>query len=803
MRVKVAVCAALAVARIYTCGAFGATPRVREPIPLEIVTQEFAHETRASFDLSPNGQWLAHTYSVPDAVHLDQSLFSPTGVTLALGARRVQAQLTQTQGEEVIKLGARNCSSWDAVWSPDGMHVAFYSDAGGSAGVWIWDMATRKAERVRNVIARPFFEFEAVRWSADSRYLLSKILPSEMTVEEANALSSTASTENDMRTRKDGDGPSITVFRAENSSIGATANSMSDSKERNGIEAHLADLALLDRLTGAVVRIAPHSHVRWYSFSPDQRYVAYTDFTGIEAKTQQSNYDLKVREIERGNTVTLATDIRLHYGIEVSWSPDSQRLAYIEGGPRATGNLRVVSLAEKGVVPLVQSDTPSFDTSPGQRPPVWDETGKYIFCIGRDGRLWRTDLATGRSSPWVSIVGHTITGVVSRGNSPTLWTTEKRRTAWLMVREVGKTGEIPKSGIYKVDLRTGDVRLVLEERRSYLTVLTLDASAIAGKMAYISEDAGHQEDGWLFDTRSGRSHQVTHLNSVGDRYELGTVQMIRWMSLDGQVLHGALLLPPGYEPGKKVPLVVWVYGGDNGSESAGSYNFGWGAGEFNFQLLATRGYAVLYPDAPIGIGQPAKDLFNAVIPGVDAAIGQGYADPDRLAIMGQSYGAYCTLVLITQTDRFKAAVISTTAVGPDLVGAYLQMTPSGNSDTTYFESGQGSMGGALWQVPQRYISNSPVFSFEKIQTPLLIGEGDSAGTLQAANVTFVALRRLGKEVEYRIYHGEGHELKRPDNVLDFWRRRVSFLDEHLAISRDRYGQIIYGSGNSLIQAKKE
>jgi len=179
------------------------------------------------------------------------------------------------------------------------------------------------------------------------------------------------------------------------------------------------------------------------------------------------------------------------------------------------------------------------------------------------------------------------------------------------------------------------------------------------------------------------------------------------------------------------------------------------------------------------------------MPGVNATIEQGYADPDRLAIMGQSYGSYCTLSIIAQTTRFKAAIITAAVLNPDLFADYLPMSPEGaGSSTGYYEHGQGNMGGTPWQYPERYRENSPLFLFDQVETPLLIGQGEKDGRLIASDTTFVALQRLGKEVEYRIYEGEGHVITQKPNVLDFWKRRLDFLAEHLDLTLDDSGAVV-------------
>jgi dipeptidyl aminopeptidase/acylaminoacyl peptidase len=164
--------------------------------------------------------------------------------------------------------------------------------------------------------------------------------------------------------------------------------------------------------------------------------------------------------------------------------------------------------------------------------------------------------------------------------------------------------------------------------------------------------------------------------------------------------------------------------------------------------------------------------------------------------MGQSYGSYCVLALIAQSHRFKAAVITAAVIHPDLIADYLQMQSDGATPSIeYWERGQGNIGGTPWQYPERYLRNSPIFAFDQIETPVLIGQGSRDGNLTASDSIFVGLRRLGKRVEYRIYENEDHVIERPENVIDFWQRRLEFLDQHLGVQRDRQGRMVFESAH--------
>src|SRR5208282_721110 len=143
---------------------------------------------------------------------------------------------------------------------------------------------------------------------------------------------------------------------------------------------------------------------------------------------------------------------------------------------------------------------------------------------------------------------------------------------------------------------------------------------------------------------------------------------------------------------------------------------------------ATRGYAVLLPDAPQRLGTPMIDLAKTVLPGVTKVIEMGIADPERLGIMGHSYGGYSVLCLIVQTRRFKAAVMS--GGFGDLFADYGSIDQLGNSfGVASEEKGQGLMDGTPWDFRDRYLENSPFFYLDRVETPLLILHGSNDTTV--------------------------------------------------------------------------
>ncbi len=224
--------------------------------------------------------------------------------------------------------------------------------------------------------------------------------------------------------------------------------------------------------------------------------------------------------------------------------------------------------------------------------------------------------------------------------------------------------------------------------------------------------------------------------------------------------------------------MVDVYGGRLGSNHR--HTFG-GRLIFNGQLLANHGYAVLWPDMPMTGPDPLRQLPGLITPAVDELVAAGVVDRKRVGVMGQSYGGYCALGLLTQTSLFRAGVC--TAGSVDLVSAYGTLTPRGDSQWIgWLESGDGRLGGSLWDRPEAYVENSPLFHLHHIAAPILLACGTAnQEEVGQAGEAFSALRRLGKTAELRLYDGEEHDPGEwtERNQHDLIERIIRWFDTHL------------------------
>jgi dipeptidyl aminopeptidase/acylaminoacyl peptidase len=276
-------------------------------------------------------------------------------------------------------------------------------------------------------------------------------------------------------------------------------------------------------------------------------------------------------------------------------------------------------------------------------------------------------------------------------------------------------------------------------------------------------------------------------------------------------LYGCLLLPPDYQPGHKYPLVVDVYPGTTGGCAAPDVQqqFAMGAhpAPYSEHLLAARGFIVFRPDTAGDVSRteigPQAAVSAIVGRGVDAVLAAGYGDPARVGIFGVSQGGFLSLWLATQNHRFKA-VVSLNGWS-DLVSHFFgmnwsqELAPSevptlGDSSRYLAPAGsEFSMGGTPWQVPQRYIQNSPLWRSDAVTAPVLLIHSDmDEFEDEQYKAFFSSLFIQKKDARLLIYRGEGHMPSSPANIRDMWKNILFWFDRYLNVKRDAQGHMLFG-----------
>lgn len=275
-----------------------------------------------------------------------------------------------------------------------------------------------------------------------------------------------------------------------------------------------------------------------------------------------------------------------------------------------------------------------------------------------------------------------------------------------------------------------------------------------------------------------QSSKVTGTNPQQANYRWGKSETINFTSKKGKKLQGALFYPANYEPGKKYPMIVYIY--EILSNTVHSYTNPSIRSAYNTTNFTTSGYFVFRPDIVYDINDPGISAVNCVVPAVQEVIKTGMIDTAKVGLMGHSWGAYQTSFIITQTDIFKAA--SAGAPLTDLISMSLSIYwNSGGPDQQIFETSQGRFDGPWYDRMEDHIRNSPMFNADKIKAPLLVAFGDKDGAVDwhQGIEMYGTMRRMEKPHIMLVYADENHGLAKKENQIDYQKRQKEFFDHFL------------------------
>ncbi|SCF97205.1 Dipeptidyl aminopeptidase/acylaminoacyl peptidase [Streptomyces sp. MnatMP-M27] len=456
-----------------------------------------------------------------------------------------------------------------------------------------------------------------------------------------------------------------------------------------------------------------------------------------------------------------------------------------------SGDLYAQTLTAGGDIELSRWDAGTGETHPvttfdgadyplGVQPYLCTPDGTGVwFGSNRDGdrtRPARLDLATGEETV---VDSHPLFDLDTRSTVfPTLPSPliRDRSTGELIgVRYLGE-----RQVIHPLDPHFAAVLENLEKLSDGdLSAISSDASGQRWVVAFTHDrDPGVT---YYYDHSTGESRPLFRPMPRLEPETLAPMTPVTITARDGLALPSYLTLPVGAEPAG-LPLVLLVHGGPWSRDS-------WGYNPV-VQLLANRGYAVLqvnfrgstgYGKAFLraGIGELAGKMHEDLIDAVEWAVGEGYADRDRVAIFGGSYGGYAALVGVTFTPDVFAAAID--FCGPSNLVTFLRTVPefvkpqlvnnwylyAGNPDDTEQE--------------RKLRTRSPISRVDEIRTPLMVVQGGNDVRVVKAESDQVveALRARGIEVEYLVKDDEGHGFVNPENNIDVYRAADRFLARHL------------------------
>lgn len=300
----------------------------------------------------------------------------------------------------------------------------------------------------------------------------------------------------------------------------------------------------------------------------------------------------------------------------------------------------------------------------------------------------------------------------------------------------------------------------------------------ADRFAYVVQGFDDSPDYFTSGPALGDAAQVTTTNPFMSEYAWGRAELVEYRSAMGTRLQGALYYPAGYQPGRRYPMVVYMY--EKLSDGLHTFSVPSERSVYNAAAFTTRGYFYFMPDIVFRPGEPGLSVVESVVPAVQRVVEMGLADPKRVGIVGHSWGGFDSVYLATHTTTFAAAVAG--APITNLISNFgNHHWTSGIAETDHIETGQQRMVVPVYENLDAYIRNSAVFKAHQMTTPLLVMFGENDGTVhwhQGVELYNVA-RRAGKPVVMLSYAGEDHGLRRRANQIDYHHRIFEWFDHYL------------------------
>jgi acetyl esterase/lipase len=270
--------------------------------------------------------------------------------------------------------------------------------------------------------------------------------------------------------------------------------------------------------------------------------------------------------------------------------------------------------------------------------------------------------------------------------------------------------------------------------------------------------------------------KLTSLNPQQKNFIWGTAELFKWKTTSGKSSEGILYKPENFDPNKKYPVVIYFY--EKLSDGLHDYiEPSPVRSSINVSFFVSNGYVVFYPDIAYGTGHPGKDAFDYVVSGAKALITKyKWIDGKHMGIQGHSWGGYQVAYLVTKTNMFKAAWAGAPVI--NMTSAYGGIRyGTGISRQWQYEKSQSRIGKNLWEGLPQYLESSPLFTLNRVSTPVAIlhNDNDDAVPYTQGLEMFTALKRLGKKVWLINYNGEPHGVLQRKNRKDLSARFDQFF----------------------------
>lgn len=322
-----------------------------------------------------------------------------------------------------------------------------------------------------------------------------------------------------------------------------------------------------------------------------------------------------------------------------------------------------------------------------------------------------------------------------------------------------------KEGLHRLSTEKGTVRQIRKTAH--------------GDLAYIGERYDTPPHIYFAKRGEKQAKKIVETNSLQHKYLWGHSELISF-KINGSTSKAALFYPAGYEKGRRYPMITYIYEELSNKLHQYSAPLQRGTVGFNVTDYTLNGYLVLMPDIRYQGGNPGISASESVIAAVDEVVRRGIADPEAIGLMGTSFGGYETGFILTQTNKFSAAVSGAGIY--DLPSFYFTMSPDFLlMEAWRFENQIFRMGFPYFSNQQAYLNNSPLQHAPQITTPVLLwcGKKDGVVPWEQSLIFYNALKRLDKKVILLAYPEEHHAMATEENQIDLAHRARQWFDHFL------------------------
>jgi dipeptidyl aminopeptidase/acylaminoacyl peptidase len=521
-----------------------------------------------------------------------------------------------------------------------------------------------------------------------------------------------------------------------------------------------------------------------FEWSPDGRSIAFTmtdqksedeekndkgrnDFRWIDENVKFGRlYVIKLEKGPDGKREPRKLTVGDRHVSSFDWSPDGTRIAFSHvTSPKVdhwpTADVSVVEVATGNVSAFAATEA-------AESAPRYSPDGKWLLLSVSELPIrWAQSnrihiYPAGGGEPKVMAASH--------DGQPSIigWTGDSSR---VMLYEAKGTGSV----LQEADVAAGTIREA-DYQDAVVTSVSMTKDGRIG--AFVMQTADRAPEVYVLRDGDGLT-QVSRANAHLTEKTVGRTEAIKWKSKDGREIEGLLTYPINYASGTRVPLILNVHGGPAGVFRR---SFIGGRGAYPLAAFAERGYAILRPNPRGSSGYGVefrraniKDWagmdYEDLMTGVDHVVAMGVADPDRLGVMGWSYGGYMTSMIITKTNRFKAA-----SAGAPVTNL---MSFNGTADIPsfipdYFEN-------EFWDNPAIYAKHSAVFNIKNAKTPTLIqhGENDVRVPISQGYELYTALKRQNVPTRMIVLPRQPHGINEPKLQIAVMQSNLEWFEEYL------------------------